>query len=253
MRIFVAEWMKTRHTILHRLVLLIPLFCSLAVLGYAAYRKNSFSLAFFYQGFFLIWSAVLLPLGVGILTGILVHEEEEAGNFYGLLQCSRKRSSLYLGKFSAALVFLTGSTFLTTLIISTGLCFLLQKERGVGLFLTAACLAVCGVLPVLAVHLWVSFAFGMGASVGVGICGLLLAVLLGSTSLGDHIWYAVPWTYPVKMAMFPMAFSMFPENMRTEAEKPFVLAFALSLVLSVLILAGSMLWFEKWEGRGGNR
>ena len=55
MRIFVAEWMKTRHTILHRLVLLIPLFCSLAVLGYAAYRKNSFSLAFFYQGFFLIW------------------------------------------------------------------------------------------------------------------------------------------------------------------------------------------------------
>ena len=66
-------------------------------------------------------------------------------------------------------------------------------------------------------------------------------------------WYAVPWTYPVKMAMFPMAFSMFPENMRTEAEKPFVLAFALSLVLSVLILAGSMLWFEKWEGRGGNR
>ena len=232
MRIFVAEWMKTRHTILHRLVLLIPLFCSLAVLGYAAYRKNSFSLAFFYQGFFLIWSAVLLPLGVGILTGILVHEEEEAGNFYGLLQCS---------------------TFLTTLIISTGLCFLLQKERGVGLFLTAACLAVCGVLPVLAVHLWISFAFGMGASVGVGICGLLLAVLLGSTSLGDHIWYAVPWTYPVKMAMFPMAFSMFPENMRTEAEKPFVLAFALSLVLSVLILAGSMLWFEKWEGRGGNR
>ena len=126
---------------------------------------------------------MLLPLGVGILTGILVHEEEEAGNFYGLLQCSRKRSSLYLGKFSAALVFLTGSTFLTTLIISTGLCFLLQKERGVGLFLTAACLAVCGVLPVLAVHLWISFAFGMGASVGVGICGLLLAVLLGSTSL----------------------------------------------------------------------
>ena len=57
----------------------------------------------------------------------------------------------------------------------------------------------------------------------------------------------------MKMAMFPMAFSMFPENMRTEAEKPFVLAFALSLVLSVLILAGSMLWFEKWEGRGGNR
>ena len=77
MRIFVAEWMKTRHTILHRLVLLIPLFCSLAVLGYAAYRKNSFSLAFFYQGFFLIWSAVLLPLGVGILT-----EFEAAGMYY---------------------------------------------------------------------------------------------------------------------------------------------------------------------------
>ena len=128
---------------------------------------------------------MLLPLGVGILTGILVHEEEEAGNFYGLLQCSRKRSSFISGKnFSAALVFLTGSTFLTTLIISTGLCFLLQKERGVGLFLTAACLAVCGVLPVLAVHLWISFAFGMGASVGVGICGLLLAVLLGEHIFG---------------------------------------------------------------------
>lgn len=95
MRIFVAEWMKTRHTILHRLVLLIPLFCSLAVLGYAAYRKNSFSLAFFYQGFFLIWSAVLLPLGVGILTGILVHEEEEAGNFMDC--CSAvEREAVYI-------------------------------------------------------------------------------------------------------------------------------------------------------------
>ena len=52
MRIFVAEWMKTRHTILHRLVLLIPLFCSLAVLGYAAYRKKQFFAGLFLPGIF---------------------------------------------------------------------------------------------------------------------------------------------------------------------------------------------------------
>lgn len=47
------------------------------------------------------------------------------------------------------------------------------------LFLTAAVLVILGTLPLLALHLWISFAWGMGASVGISMGGLLMAAILG--------------------------------------------------------------------------
>ncbi len=53
------------------------------------------------------------------------------------------------------------------------------------LFLSAAGLVVIGTLPLLAIHLWVSFAWGMGASIGISIGGILMAAILGLTSVGE--------------------------------------------------------------------
>jgi ABC-2 type transport system permease protein len=116
--------------------------------------------------------------------------------------------------------------------------------------LTASLLSLIGTLPILAIHLWISFAFGIGASVGVGILGILVAVLMGTTNLGNNIWYFLPWTYPVKMSMFPLA--LLAPSSQMIANKiiiQFILCISLSLVLSILFLLFGIIWFEKWEGR----
>ena len=101
----------------------------------------------------------------------------------------------------------------------------------------------------MAIHLWVSFLWGMGASIGLGICGILMAVLIGTTGLGDKIWMIVPWSYPVKMSMFPVAYSLLPNAMLVESTIQLILEFALSITFFVIFLLGGMIWFRKWEGR----
>lgn len=248
MRLLSAEWMKTKRTVVRWIVFFIPLCISACVTVYMTYRSD-ISFAFIYEGFFTVWSAVLIPMGAGLLTGLLTHQEELAGNFSCFLNTEISRAKLYAGKFFVSALGLTISTFLTTLILCIGIHIVLPYQSNSTVFFCASLLAVIGTLPILAIHLWVSFIWGMGASIGMGICGILMAVLIGTTSLGDTIWMVIPWSYPVKMAMLPLVFSYASSTIIAKAMPQLTLAFAMSIVCFAAFLFGGMLWFSKWEGR----
>lgn len=110
-------------------------------------------------------------------------------------------------------------------------------------------MAIIGTLPILAIHLWVSFLWGMGASIGLDICGILMAVLIGTTGLGVKIGRIIPWSYPVKMAMFPVAYSLLPSTMIVGSTMQLILELALSITFFVIFLLGGIIWFHKWEGK----
>lgn len=249
MKLLSSEWLKTRHTLIRWLIFFLPIFMSACIIIYLA-NRNSIAIDTIYQTYFIICSAILIPIETGILTGFYVQEEELAGNFNGVLSTGIPRRKIYVGKFVFLVVSLTISYALTTLIICIGLSIVLPQGFNTPLFLTASLLSLIGTLPILAIHLWISFAFGIGASVGVGILGILVAVLMGTTNLGNNIWYFLPWTYPVKMSMFPLA--LLAPSSQMIANKiiiQFILCISLSLVLSILFLLFGIIWFEKWEGR----
>ncbi len=189
-----------------------------------------------------------MPLGAGLLSGYLVHEEELAGCFNGLLNTQVSRTKLYFGKFFL-LTFLYGCLYPdlgTGFELGNG--FTDAGQGDSSLFLLASLFAIMGVLPILAIHLWASFLWGMGASIGIGMCGILVAALIGATSLGNKVWMFVPWAWPVKMAMFPMIFSLSSGEIIWKTAAQFITEIFLSIFTLILFLTGGILWFHKWEG-----
>ena len=79
-------------------------------------------------------------------------------------------------------------TFIAVCVLYIGINDVVFDSANIMIFLSASVLAVTGTLPLLALHLWVSFARGLGASIGISFAGILMAVLFGTTNLRDNIW-----------------------------------------------------------------
>jgi len=235
-----------------------PVIYAALIIGYVFLRgvdENTQTLVF--QILFEAWTAVIVPLGAGILSGFIVHQEELAGSFNGFLSSKVSRYSLYLGKLSILILTMSASTFIATFVLGIGLQLTLNVSIIWPIFIAAAILAIIGTIPVLALHLWASFAWGMGASIGISIGGLLMAALMGATSLGNKIWQFIPWAWPVRLAKLPGAYLLYTPDMQVPPEiisSGFVLNQLLIGLIAVAVcflvaLVGGIVWFNRWEGR----
>jgi len=235
-----------------------PLVYAALIIGYFALRgidKNT-QISFF-QGFFEVWTVCVIPLSIGILSGLIVHYEELAGNFNGLLSIKVARYRLYWSKFLLSVLIMTASTLIAAIMFVVGLDVFLDVPIAWPIFIAASILAILGTIPLLALHLWAGFIWGMGASIGISIGGFLMAALMGATNLGDKIWQFIPWAWPVRLAILPGAYLQFTEDMQFPPEvisSGFVLNhLAMGLVASslcfVTALIGGIIWFNRWEGR----
>ena len=226
-----SEWLRAKRTAVQWLTLCMPIIFSLCVVFYLTTKSGS-TQEFAFEGFFTVWTVFIIPIGVGI-----------------------SRVRLYLGKFLFLLFCLTICTFIATLILCIGMSIAVPSGATIWLFLSAAGLVVIGTLPLLAIHLWVSFAWGMGASIGISIGGILMAAILGLTSVGEKVWAFVPWTWPVKLGMFPgIYFIKEAETISTEAFYSKVMQTAsIELIVVaiglIIFLIGGVIWFKMWEGR----
>lgn len=258
MNILSAEWLKTKRTAVRWLTLFMPVVYAALIIGYVALRgidKNTQTLVF--QTFFEAWTAFIIPLCAGILSGFIVYQEELAGNFNGFLSSKVSRYGLYWTKFILLVLTMIASTLIATVVLGVGLNVFPGVSIGWPIFMAAAILVIIGTIPLLAIHLWASFRWGMGASIGISIGGLLMAAVMGATSLGDKIWQFIPWTWPVRLAMLPGAYLQFTTDMQFPPEaisSGFVLnqlamGFIAALVCFVAALIGGLVWFNKWEGR----
>lgn len=248
-RLLAAEWLKTKHTVIRWVTFFIPVVISLCVVAYLSYRSN-LTTQFIFNGFFTVWTAIILPVGVGILSGYIIHEEELAGNFVRFLNTGISRSKLYIGKFLLLIFCLLSCTVISTLILCVGMKIATPYAGNVSLFMLASLLAVIGSLPILSIHLWISFLWGLGSSIGISIGGILMAALIGGTSLGHYIWPFVPWAWPVKMAMFPSIYLMNPTTLLiTKAKEQLTSIFIIIIITLTILQIGSIIWFKNWEGR----
>ena len=76
-KLLLSEWLKTKRTAVRWLTLCMPLVFSILTVIYLSIRPNS-SQEFAFEGFFTIWTVFVIPLGVGVLSGLIVDEEELA-------------------------------------------------------------------------------------------------------------------------------------------------------------------------------
>lgn len=253
-RLLASEWLRTKRTAVRWLTFGMPVIFALCATAYVAVHPGSTE-QFVFEGFFTIWTVIIIPIGVGVLSGFIVQEEELAGNFIGVLGSGVSRTRVYLGKFLLLFFCLTACTFTAVMILCIGMNTAGPSGASVGLFLAAGALAAVGTLPMLAVHLWVSFVWGMGASIGISMGGLLMAALFGITSLGEKFWPFVPWAWPVKLGMLPGVYYL-KESGTIKASEITSRLVQTGMTVSAaaaaglcIFLIGGILWFHRWEGR----
>jgi lantibiotic protection ABC transporter MutG family permease subunit len=251
MKILAMEWLKTKRTPLRLIAWVTPLLASPALLWYVGQRTVTAETPFWiYQVVFQCWGAVVVPVGASLLPGLLAYEEETSGHFFGLLQSRIPRKKLYLGKLGMAFILAMASTLLFIGLFLGGMALWLNVPIPWLAYLVGTMVLLVATLPLLALYLWVSFAWGLGAALGLGGCGLLLAALM-VTGLGEGVWFLIPWAWPPRLAglvgfwLSPLGGSLPTGFILTEISKGLFPALGVFLGLTNF----GTRWFARWEGR----
>lgn len=247
-----VEWLKLKRSPVKWLVLGAPLLYAAMLVWYYHGRQIKPGLTYaVYQTFWEAATALLLPIAAGLLAGLIVYSEENAGQFTGLLGSGIARHRLYLAK----LTLLSGLTafclLLATAAFSAGIGLLTDIPFSWKLYASAAGLAAVSVIPLLAIHLWMAFAWGMTASAAAGMGGLLIAAL-SATSLGDAVWPYLPWAWPIRFAILPGLSTLVDVQegfMADYFNGNVTLTVSMVAVFLLICVAGSVAWFRRWEGR----
>lgn len=249
MRLLSSEWLKTKRTAVRWLTFFMPVVLAICTVAYLVIRQDG-TQAFAFEGFFTIWAGLIMPIIVGVLAGFVVQEEEFAGNYVGFLGTGVSRTKLFWGKFVLLALCLTICTLLAALVLSAGMGLFVPCGVDVGLFLFAALFISIATLPLIALHLWASFAGSMGVSIAISVCGLLMGIIFGTTSLGTGIWQFITWTWPIKLGLLPgTTLIETAQNASAYAMNTGMVAFVVTAFALIALLSCGMLWFRKWEGR----
>lgn len=257
MRIIISEWVKTKRTPVRWLAFFTPVIFAAFIVWYFSLRVITKDIQVsIFQAFFEVWTALVIPLDTGLISGIMIHQEELAGGFNGFIGSKLPRRDLYLGKLTMLILLTSTSTLLAVLALLVGSSFVLNIRISWPIFIIAAIMAMIGTLPLLAFHLWISFAWGMGASIAIGGGGALIAALM-ATSLGNNIWQYVPWAWPVHFTGVAGTYLLYLHGMKSPPEtiySGFIVDQAIkglvpAAVFFASMLAGGLIWFKRWEGR----
>lgn len=194
--------------------------------------------------------SMVFPLLIGIICGIVVSQEEQAGQFQVLLS-TKSRIITCLSKLLTLILMGMFSLFLALSIVLLGLkLFLHVSNIPYLLYFKVFVWIMFGNIFIYILSFFVSLKFGKGASIFLGIAGMLIAALM-ITGLGDRCWMYLPWAWSVRFCDFValnfMAVAMnkeipdFSYNLRK--------ASFITSTYTFVILILQLLWFKFWEGR----
>lgn len=237
-----ANALKAKRSRLNVIYIAAPLILAFAFGSY--FRISPWSKALKISAF-LEMLGVLSPFLIGIATGMIAQQENQAGHYQFLLSTVPSRVQVYIGEISFLLL---KALFFNTLAV--GSLALIFPFSSIGRYMRLVALLFLGSVPVYQIHFLCAFLFGKSASMGLGIAGSLLSALM-VTGLGDGCWQYIPWAWSVRYMDFQVLattdkdaylrlLSAFYGGIRSNA--------AAILVLFTL----SLLWIRSWDGRKEN-
>jgi len=234
-----ADFIKLKRTSITYIHILIPIIGASLFLFY--YSISSWStetkLAAYYHAM-----AIIFPLLIGIITGIITDQEEGAGGFQNMFTILKGKATSYLSKLFVLLLLSVFSIIMAILTFA-----LVFKNYSLEFYISLGIALFLGNIPLYILHLFISFRFGKGASIGLGFAGALISALM-ETGLGDGIWQFIPWAWGIRFGDFLMLKELnqltFPYIFELIRKGVFLL---ISGIFIGLVL--SIFWFNRWEGR----
>lgn len=237
-----ANFIKVRRTAFLFLHLLFPV---AGALVFASYFQVSGWGAAANVSAFTELLAVVFPFFAGLTISQLANLEEQAGNFQGMLSGVFSKSAFYLGE----ILF-----FILLEAAASALCLLLFEfaypVMPIWFYFKIWYFLVIANSSIYLITLYIGFAFGKTAAVGIGIAGSLTAALM-ITGLGDAIWKWFPWAWGVRFVDYCMIQVLYPDKM-PEVSAEYLKAFFSMIAITATFLGLSIVWFRYWEGRKEN-
>lgn len=242
-RCICSDFYKIKRTPILWLHVAAPLIGAFAFLGYYSITVNSQPLGRINA--FLEALCIVFPILIGLLCGMTAAQEEQAGSYQVMLAGTKSRATAYLSKLLLLLIL---SAFSVT--IAIGLFAVGYHAAPAQLYLHAAFAIFGGNVFLYVLHLFVSFRFGRGASIGLGIFGALITALM-LTGLGDQIWHWMPWAWSVRICN-DMIFALRTPSAASLAAADIQYGVSVCAAATVLAIVASLLWFWRWNGSKSN-
>lgn len=234
-----SDCQKLRHTFMLWIHIFVPVITSLLFLAY--YSVSPWKPESKLSGF-LEFIAIAFPLMIGLICGKEMEQEGRAGSFQTMLCGIKSRATAYSSKL-VLLIFM--GTF--SIALAVGIFALGFQTAPSTLYLKAGGMLAAGNVFLYILHQFVSFQYGSGASIGLGIAeSLICAIAL--TGLGDDKWYYIPCAWSARLCDYLMYTWVYPSSSaigNAQIETGLLIAICASLAAFL----ASLLWFQNWEGR----
>ncbi len=233
-----AEFQKHKHSALLFMHVCIPV---LGAAVFVSYYQISGWQAVEKVSAYLEVLAVAFPFLIGIIIGMAVQTEMQAGHFQLMLGTIPSRMAVIIGKMG----FLFICAF-AAVVLALGVFCGFYREAPLMLYVKAAILLLAAMMPLYLLHLFIGMNYGKGASMGLGIAGSLVAALM-LTGLGDAIWYYVPWAWGVR-AMDFLVLSWDRPELYAQISFDFAKGMCVCVICTCILFVIHLVWFKNWEG-----
>ena len=217
---------------------LFPLLHLLAAILYplvlVLYLRSRFSIMTVNQISFVFFEllAMALPLPIAIIASLCRDQEEKAGNYKNLISLIPSRTIAFWGQVLMAWLSFAVCVLVATAIFASGFA-VLKKPLSFGLLSLMVILTVFLSLAQYMIYFTVSYLTSVAATLGIGMAGIIIAALC-ETSLGDRIWWILPWSWIARML-----------KLLLENPQQMLLMLGFLLVLTVLVFIWSGLTISK--------
>lgn len=239
MRCIRSDFYKLKHTPILWLHLIIPFIGAFLFLSY--YSFSRWDTANKISGYLEVL-AMIFPTLIGLMSGMIIEQEEQAGNFQMFFSSTKYKFITYISKLITLLILGIFSVIIAVGVFAIGF----QKFSPIFYIQIAGYLFI-GNIFLYILHMLVSLQFGKGASIGLGIAGSLISALM-ITGLGDRCWKFIPWAFSVRLCDY---FLLSQTNAKYYNIATIEINKGLFIIVlgSIFIMAISIFWFQYWEGR----
>ena len=252
-----SDFYKIRHTAIVWIHIIVPIFISLSFVAYYASStvavNNLFRLGLYTQIL-----SIGFPLIISIVCAMAAEQEADVGNFQVLLASEHKLLS-FLSKICMMLLMGFFSLIVAIGIFVLGLEFLIhEKVFDLHIYGNIILILLFSQIFLYILHLLLSFRFGSGSSIGLGIAESLVSSLM-VTGLGDVIgkWLPCSWGARIMQSYIMLNSNVNDVNVLLNKFQglymnEFKMGIYICIIATIILFLLSLMWYNYFEGRSEN-
>lgn len=232
-----ADFYKLLHSrflLLHLIAPILGILIFVSYYSYSPWNEND-KLLIFIQTI-----ALAFPLMIAISVSMIHEQEECAGNFQRILAAPYSKTIAHLSNLFAASLFGLFASLLTILGFGIVVCKMRYIDYAMMLYIKAALIVFASNFGLYVIQYIVSFSFGNGISLGLGIVGTLLSPLL-YLKLGDAIWHFIPCGWGIRIATY-FLYNEMNGHLSHVLMQDFHTGIDAIIVLTIIFIVGFVIW-----------